>query len=107
MKRVLWLAFVGIVVASSSLSAQEPKLQGAHEYCDRGQAYLDQGECDKAIADYTEAIRLDPNSTDAYFNRGIAYQKKGDKAKAEEDSAQAKKLGYKEKQASDGSGPIR
>ena len=27
----------------------------------RGVAYLDKGEYDQAIADFTEAIRLDPN----------------------------------------------
>ena len=39
-------------------------------------------EYDKAIADYTEAIRLDPNDAWAYFNRGQAwYMKSGyDKA---------------------------
>ena len=31
----------------------------------------------------------------AYFRRGLAYQEKGEKAKAEEDCAQAKRLGYK------------
>jgi Flp pilus assembly protein TadD len=31
----------------------------------------------------------------AYYARGVVYQKKGDKAKAEQDFAQAKKLGYK------------
>jgi Flp pilus assembly protein TadD len=50
----------------------------------------------KAIADYSEAIRLDPQYAKAYSNRGIAYQKNGEKAKAEEDFEQAKKLGYKE-----------
>jgi len=52
---------------------------------------------DKAIADFNEAIRLDPKDPQAYQNRGIAYEKKGEKAKAEEDFAQAKKLGYKPK----------
>ena len=36
------------------------------------------GDRDKAIADYTEAIRLDPKYAEAYCNRGIAYGKKGD-----------------------------
>ena len=51
---------------------------------------------DKAIADYTETIRLDPELAVAYRGRGVAYEKKGDKAKAEADFAQAKKLGYRE-----------
>jgi Flp pilus assembly protein TadD len=33
---------------------------------------------DRAIADYNEALRLDPNKTNAYVNRGYAYSNKGD-----------------------------
>ena len=38
----------------------------------------DKGECDKAIADFTEAIRLDPQSASAYYDRGRAWAEKGD-----------------------------
>jgi Flp pilus assembly protein TadD len=40
------------------------------------------GDYDGAIADYTEAIRLQPNYADAFINRGIAYDsvKQYDKA---------------------------
>jgi tetratricopeptide (TPR) repeat protein len=31
-----------------------------------------------AVADYTEAIRLDPKYAFAYNNRGLAYRAKGD-----------------------------
>jgi Flp pilus assembly protein TadD len=54
-----------------------------------------QAEFDKAILDFTEAIRLNPSFGEAYQQRGLAYEKSGEKAKAEEDFAQAKKLGYK------------
>ncbi|MFM9848069.1 MAG: tetratricopeptide repeat protein [Hyphomicrobiaceae bacterium] len=43
----------------------------------RGIAYLRNGEADNAIADYTEAIRLDPRATEAYYNRGRALLDKG------------------------------
>ena len=36
------------------------------------------GDYDLAIADYTQAIRLEPNFTAAYTNRGDAYVHKGD-----------------------------
>jgi len=49
---------------------------------------------DKAIADYTEAIRLDPNLALAYNSRGIAYQKIGEEAKAAADFVKAKQLGF-------------
>ena len=36
------------------------------------------GDKDRAIADYNEAIRLNPNDADAYYNRGNAWSDKGD-----------------------------
>lgn len=52
-------------------------------------------EFDRAIVDVSEAIRLCPNEGMFYYNRGLAYDKKGAKAKAEADFAKAKELGYK------------
>ena len=43
-------------------------------YNNRGIAYADQGEYDRAIRDYEEAIRLDPS----YASRGLAHLKRGD-----------------------------
>ena len=42
----------------------------ATAYCRTGDAYREKGELDKAIADYTEAIRLEPKDATAYFARG-------------------------------------
>jgi tetratricopeptide (TPR) repeat protein len=39
---------------------------------------LPKGDLDQAIADYTEAIRRDPQDTTAYYNRGNAYRCKGE-----------------------------
>ena len=61
-------------------------------YCDRAVAYQDKGEHDKAIGDYTEALRLEPKLTDAYYNRGIAYRKKGKHDKAIADFTEAIRL---------------
>jgi tetratricopeptide (TPR) repeat protein len=36
------------------------------------------GDDDHAIADFSEAIRLDRYFTDAYYSRGEAYRRKGD-----------------------------
>jgi tetratricopeptide (TPR) repeat protein len=43
----------------------------------RGNASKNLSEYDRAIADYTEALRKDPRSAAAYVNRGLAYFKKG------------------------------
>jgi len=39
-------------------------------------------EMDKALADLTKAIQLDPDGARSYFNRGFAYFRKGDFEKA-------------------------
>lgn len=36
------------------------------------------GDRDRAIAEYNEAIRLNPKYAKANYNRGIAYNRKGD-----------------------------
>jgi tetratricopeptide (TPR) repeat protein len=49
----------------------------AWAYVKRGNAYSDKGDLDHAIADYNDAIRLDPKSGLAYVMRGNAYYDKG------------------------------
>jgi tetratricopeptide (TPR) repeat protein len=48
----------------------------------RGLKYSKAGDYDKAIVEYTEAIRLDSKNAWAFFNRAIAYEHKGDTDKA-------------------------
>ncbi len=47
------------------------------------------GSHDKAIADYSEAIRLKPDLADAYAGRGEAYDAKGEHGKAIADLTEA------------------
>ena len=49
-------------------------------------------EYDKAIADYTEAIRLEPAQPAAYFNRGNARLEKKEYDKAIADYTEAIRL---------------
>lgn len=44
----------------------------------RGNAYFDSNERDRAIADYSEAIRLSPTYALAFNNRAYAYMDKGE-----------------------------
>lgn len=69
-----------------------PKL--AQAYYNRGVTYWHKGNHDRAIADFTEAIRLNPKLAVAYYGRGCAYWYYGQKAKAEGDFAQSQRLGY-------------
>ena len=58
----------------------DPK--NAWAYCNRGLAWFEQRDYDRALADLDRAIRLDPGSPWSYSNRGMVwYEKKAyDKA---------------------------
>jgi lipoprotein NlpI len=73
-------------------SAAGDKDRIAAAYYNRGSAWRDRGELDKAIADYGEAIAREPNHPDAYANRGIAYRINGDLAKAIADYGEVLRL---------------
>jgi tetratricopeptide (TPR) repeat protein len=47
-------------------------------YVGRGLALANKGDRDHAMADFTDAIRLDPDSSLAYSNRGILWREKKD-----------------------------
>ena len=64
----------------------------AKAYLGRGLAYSRQGDFDRAIADYTQAIQLDLSNADAYFKRAWACGKRGDHDKAITDCTEAIRL---------------
>jgi tetratricopeptide (TPR) repeat protein len=58
----------------------------------RGMIYLKQNAHQKAISDFTEAIRAAPNFAPAYQNRGHARQATGDTVGAKADRDKAEEL---------------
>jgi tetratricopeptide (TPR) repeat protein len=76
----------------------------AIEHYNRGIAWKAKGDLDRAIADYTEAIRLDPQHERAYVNRGNAWQAKGDLDRAIADYDEAIRLDAKDADAYDNRG---
>jgi tetratricopeptide (TPR) repeat protein len=60
-------------------------LQGDEQYLRRGLQRQSQGEHDKAIADFTKAIELNPNMAKAFAARGVSKEAKGDGAGAKSD----------------------
>jgi tetratricopeptide (TPR) repeat protein len=54
----------------------------AEYYNKRGQAYIVQGDTDKALGDFEQAIRLKPDSLDAYRNRGVVFSMRKDYERA-------------------------
>ena len=59
-----------------------PELAFASDYEIRGLAYLRLGQFQRAIVDFDKAIELDKNYAIAYANRGVAYDKLGNKNQA-------------------------
>ena len=45
----------------------------AEAYLNRGNQYARKGDYRRAIADYTQAVKINPNLVLAYYNRGNAY----------------------------------
>jgi tetratricopeptide (TPR) repeat protein len=60
-------------LASGSLSKENQAIA----YNNRGNAYDDMGDTAKAVADYDQALRLNPMFTETYFNRAFARHRLG------------------------------
>jgi TPR repeat len=54
----------------------------AGRYVSKGDTYADTGQFDKAIVEYTRALKALPDDTPALAARALAYEKKGDKTRA-------------------------
>jgi tetratricopeptide (TPR) repeat protein len=79
-----------IGVCTEALAAPEQTAeQKANSYKMRGLAYLQKGEADSAIADFSEAIRLNPKAASCYAHRGNIYQLRKDYDHAIADYSQA------------------
>src|SRR5262249_59143219 len=66
----------------------------AKAYLIRGRAYHCRnkpGDLEKAIADFSESIRIDPKQAEAFYSRSIAYRDQGDAEKSADDDKQARK----------------
>ena len=63
--------------------------KNAEEYWLSGDAKLQQNQSEQAIADYTQAIELDPNNAGVYFNRGVANETLNQYGEAIKDYTQA------------------
>lgn len=61
----------------------------ASKYNDSGKEATLEGDYDKAVDNYTRAVMLNPNFTDAYFYRGSVFLKQGGYDRAIEDFSKA------------------
>jgi tetratricopeptide (TPR) repeat protein len=63
-------------------------------YFNRGIAWYHKNDNDHAIADYDLAIKLNPRCSPCFHDRGMAWQDKGDLAKANDDLNTADQLAH-------------
>jgi tetratricopeptide (TPR) repeat protein len=68
-------------------------------FANRGNAFAGKGEYDKAIADFTQAIRLNPADSHALNNRGYVYDARGEYDRAIADYNEALKINPKDSDA--------
>ena len=80
-------AALALAFAACAAEAQSPR--AAEDHHKRGLALVQQGELDRAIAEFDKALELNPRLADAWCNRGIAYNSKGDLDHAMADLSQA------------------
>src|SRR5262245_54359926 len=74
-------------------SAREKPGNRAIAYYNRGIAYSARGELDRALVDFTEAVKINSRHAPTFFNRALIYHAKGDLPRAIGDYTAAIELG--------------
>ena len=77
MKKTVFVVLLAVAVCAGTFAQQT-----AEDYVKSGNTHFEKKDYDKALADYTEAIKLNPNVAMAYSLRGIMYYDKRDYNKA-------------------------
>ena len=67
----------------------------ADDYINQGNAYDEAGEFQKALDSYAKAIDINPGHGEAYYNRGIAYERQSMLEQAKADFLAAYKHGLR------------
>lgn len=75
-------------------SVKAEQILSDKEYFEKGQAFFNQSNFTSAIAQYNEAIRLNPNYADAFIDRGASKANIGQFDEAVRDYRKAEELGF-------------
>ena len=90
MKRLILIALAVFISACATTKVESP----AVAYFNRGLAYQEKGEYDKAITEYNRAIKINPRLAMAHIDRGLVYREQlGNKEEACSDWKRACDLG--------------
>lgn len=84
-----------VAIAACNRAINSGRISGrtlALTYDNRGVEYYNKGDWDRAIADFTMTIKVDPRYHEGWGDRGIAYYKKNDIARALKDLDEAIRL---------------
>jgi tetratricopeptide (TPR) repeat protein len=84
-----------LAIRSCSVIIQEGTKTGpdlSAVFYNRGNAHRSKGDYDRAIQDYDEALRIEPDDEDILNNRGVAYRSKGQIDRAIQDYDRAIQL---------------
>ncbi len=67
--KIAVFVLVSTLLVFGNVFAQE----NAKEAVSKGLKYLNRWKYDEAITEFNKAIKLNPNSAEAYYSRGLAY----------------------------------
>src|SRR5262245_28954952 len=73
----VFLGLAGLALIAIGATAAQRANDGSQVSFLHGNALLEQGDLDGAIAEYTTVLTLNPDVPEAYFNRGLARYQKG------------------------------
>lgn len=74
----------------AALEASTP--QTVEQYIVRGNAFLDEGKYDQALADFDKAVTMEPGSSAAWAHRALTWAWKGETDKAQADADESLRL---------------